>query len=250
MSTPDNNLSPNPGSSVTKAPSVWEIYYPRKIGGHRSVVYLSSFPEIVFFWPTILISFFCAFLQAVGAVDPVSAGWLFTVVALFNFLVLVQDFDQKQFIIVCLAFLAFLLLMWIANLYGIAFFKSIASWIAGFRPVMSTDFYVLSAVSLTVFFVWGAISPMFSYWMISQNEFVHFTQPIGRDTSIARIGCTISKEIPDVLECLLTFGGGTLVIKKDNQVLASIRNIPFLSLRMDAVEHMLAETRVTVAQES
>jgi len=250
MSTPGNSIDTKTSSAARaeKAPSVWDIYYPRSTAGHQSVIYLASFPAIIFFWPTILVCFFAAFFQGVG-LSPVSVGWLFTFVFLFNFLVLVQDFDQKQFLIVTLAFLACVLLIWIANLYGIVFFRSIAAWIATFQPVLSTDFYLLAGFLLLVFFVWGSLSPVFSYWMFAQNEFVHYTQPVGRDISIARTGCTVSKEIPDVLECMLSFGGGSLVIKRDNQTIATIANVPFLSRRMHAIEHMLSETRVTVAAE-
>ena len=59
------------------------------------------------------------------------------------------------------------------------------------------------------------------------------------------MGSTVSKHIPDILEFLLAFGGGSLVIKRDGQVLAEIQHIPFLGLRMRAIEKMLSETRVT-----
>ena len=49
-----------------------------------------------------------------------------------------------------------------------------------------------------------------------------------------------------VFEYALGFGAGTLIIRKDTQVLATIPNVPFLSLRMESIDHMLSETRVIV----
>ncbi|MCC6953026.1 MAG: hypothetical protein IT290_02795, partial [Deltaproteobacteria bacterium] len=108
------------------------------------------------------------------------------------------------------------------------------------------DGYLLLGVLLLGLFVWGLIIPLFSYWQFEQNEFVHYSQPAGRDMSIARANCTIYKEIPDIFECLLSFGGGTLIVRRNEQILASIPHIPFLGLRMDAIEHLLAETRVVI----
>ena len=55
---------------------------------------------------------------------------------------------------------------------------------------------------------------------------------------------TVVREIPDVLEMLLTFGGGTLVVKREGQVVVRIKNVPFLGRRMIALEQLLGVTRV------
>ena len=69
---------------------------------------------------------------------------------------------------------------------------------------------------------------------------------MGRDLSIARSDCSVYKEVPDIFEYLLFAGGGSLVIHRGGQVLATIPHVPFLSWRMPAIEHLLAETRVTI----
>ena len=235
--------------SKNDRPSVWEIYFPKRNLAHREAVYIASFPEIVYFWPLVLISLFCAFLQGVIGLGEVTTGWIWVAVALFNMLVLVQDFDQKQFFIVLLLVVVSILGIWLVNLYGFSFFKSLANWLMSFQPTLSTDAYLVIGLVSAVFFAWGMVSPLFNYWRIEQNEFVHFTQPIGRDMSIARLGCTVFKDIPDIIECMLTGGGGTLMIKKENQIIASIPNIPFLGLRMESIEHVLSETRVVVSTE-
>jgi len=86
--------------------------------------------------------------------------------------------------------------------------------------------------------------PMFNYWKLEHNEFVHYIQPFGRDMSIPRVGSTVSKEIPDILEFILTLGGGSLVIRREGEVVATIPNIPFLGRRMKVIEKMLSEQRV------
>jgi len=192
-----------------------------------------------------LVCFLAAGLQSIG-LSPVVTGWLALLVFAFNFIVLVHDFDQKRFIIFVLALFVTALLIWIVNLYGFTFLKSFAQWLLGFQPSLSTDAYLMLGSLLLLLFLWGIALPIFSYWRLEPNEFVHFTQPIGRDMSIARAGCSVFKEVPDIFEYLLSFGGGTLVIRRNEQTLASIPHIPFLGARMPAIEHLLAETRVVM----
>jgi hypothetical protein len=245
MSTQDTTAGTN---QEPRSSSIWEIYYPHKIAAeHRDCIYIASFSEIVFFWPLLLTCFLCASLQSISLFSPTAAGWLFVVVLTLNLLVLVQNFDQKQFVILILVLVALGLAVWIVNLYGFSFLRHLAHWILSFEPQFSTHSYLMIGTVLLVYFLWGLTAPLFSYWRLEQNDFVHYTRPAGRDLSVARMGCSVYKEIPDIFQCLLTIGGGNLIIKRDNNILASINNVPFLSLRMAIIEDMLDETRVTVA---
>jgi uncharacterized membrane protein YuzA (DUF378 family) len=185
-------------------------------------------------------------MQAASGGNSVAAGWFFVGMLALNFVVLAHDFDQKQFIIFMLALIVFGLLAWIMGLYGFAFLRNLVGWMFGFRPILSTDVYLLIGGVLIIMFLFGLISPRFNYWKFEQNEFIHYLQPAGRDRSIARAQCSVYKEIPDVFEYLLFFGGGALVIKRNDQVVATIPHIPFLSFRMPAIERLLGETRVVV----
>ena len=100
-------------------------------------------------------------------------------------------------------------------------------------------------VEPAVLFLWGLLHPIFNYWRFEHNEFVHFIQPFGRADSIPRAGSTVTKDIPDMLEYILTLGGGSLVIVREGQERARIPDIPFLGWRMKALDKMLSETRVT-----
>ena len=52
--------------------------------------------------------------------------------------------------------------------------------------------------ALLVLFVVGLFQPLFDYWRIEPNEFVHYVQPWGRDQSVPRQGSTVTREVPDV----------------------------------------------------
>lgn len=238
-------------SPATEAPknvrsSVWDIYFPKSGIGHPGAVYIASFPPIMYFWPTILVALFAAIVQGFSGTVSGNLGWFFVAVLALNFLVLVHDFDQKQFLIFLLAVVIFWMLVWIVDLYGFTFLRRMSNWILSFEPGLSTDAYFFIGGALLLLFLWGMVTPLFNYWLLDTNEFIHYTQPVGRDMSVARAGCSVYKEIPDIFECILSFGGGTLVIRRNEQVLATIPHIPFLGKRMAAIEHLLAETRVVV----
>ena len=247
QNSPAQALSSAPNAAAgRRSGSVRDIYFPRGGPEHRDAIYIASFPEIIYFWPTVCAFFLCAFLQGVAGLDGNFLGWFTVIVLCLNLLVLVQDFDQKKFLILMLTLLALVLGVWIVNLYGFTLIRRVAGWILSFQPSFSTDAYLLLGFFTLALYVWGLTSPLFSYWKLEQNEFIHYTQPVGKDMSIARLGCTIYKEIPDIFECLLGFGAGSLVIRRDDQILVTIPHIPFLGRRMAAIEHMLSETRVVV----
>jgi hypothetical protein len=233
-------------NSAPKSASAWEVYLPKKGPRLHGTVYVASFPPILYFWPTMVMCILAAISQGASGSESVVAGWFFVGMLTLNFVVLAHDFDQKQFVILILVLVVLGLLAWIVNLYGFTFLKNALHWIFGFKPVLSTDVYLLVGGVLIVMCALGLLSPRFNYWKLEQNEFIHYLQPVGRDRSIARAQCSVYKEIPDIFEYLLFFGGGSLVIRRNDQVVATIPHIPLLGLRMPAIEHLLGETRVVV----
>ncbi len=94
----DNKPLPSTSKESPPAnPSVCDIFYPRNIDLRQDAIYLASFPQIVLFWPTVLACFLCAIAQHFGA-SSIVVGWCFSCVVFFNFLPLIQDFDQKKFL--------------------------------------------------------------------------------------------------------------------------------------------------------
>lgn len=223
--------------------SIWEVYYPKDVVGDRSAVLVATFPMIIYFWPSLFVFLICGLLQAAGT-SPTMLGWFATVSLMFNLLVIVTDLSQKKFMIACLSLVVGGLLVYIAHQKEWAIVSGVGAWIAGLELTYSTDVYTVVTAGLWVFMAIGLLHPRFNYWRFEPNEFTHYIQPWGRDQSIPREGSTVVREIPDVLEMLLTFGGGSLVVKREGQVVVRIKNVPFLGRRMKALEELLGVTRV------
>ena len=241
----DPKATPEKSSSdPSRKPSIWEVYYPKDVHADKDAIPVASFPMIIYFWPTILAMLLCGTMQAVTSVEPSAIGWWGVGALCLNLMVIVTDLDQKKFLITLLVILAVVLGLWITNLKDMGVVGGLGRWVGSLEVSMSTHAYVLIFSILCVFFLLGMAQPRFNYWRFEPNEFVHYVQPWGRDQSIPRVGSTVSREVPDMLELLLTFGGGTLVVRREGQVVARIQHVPFLGRRMIAIERMLGVTRV------
>jgi hypothetical protein len=223
--------------------SIWEVYFPTHIDQEKSAVPVASFPMIIYFWPSIFVFLLCGLLQNMG-VSQTALGWAATASLAFNLLVIVTDLSQKKFFIALLSLIVVGLLLYIARQKEMGFVGGLGHWVAGLELYYSTDVYFVISGFLSVFMLLGLLQARLDYWRFEPNEFTHYVQPWGRDQSIPRQGSTVTREVPDVLELFLTFGGGSLVIRRENDVVARIEHVPFLGRRMKAIERMLGVTRV------
>jgi len=239
---------PIPEPTGLRKESIWEVYYPRNVHEDAEAIPIASFPMIIYFWPSMIALLICGTLQSATSIEPTSLGLLAVAVWTFNLLVIVTDLDQKKFVIAILIVLLVGAGAWVANLKDIAVVGSVAGWFGGLDVTFSTQAYLLMGVILVILFVAGMVQPRFDYWRFESNEFVHYVQPWGRDQSIPRLGSTVTREVPDMLELILTFGGGTLLVRREGQVVARIEHVPFLSRRMIALERLLGATRVRAVE--
>jgi hypothetical protein len=239
--------TPQEAPTTRPTDSAWDVYWPKRDDTRANSVRLASFPLILYFWPTLITFVACACLQGLGWVAPATLGWWGLCALAFNLLVLVTNLDQKKFLIAILSLALAGLGIWIGSLKGITFFSAAYDWLGGLEITLSTHAYAMVSCLLVVFSLLGLIQPRVDYWRLESNEFVHYLQPFGRDQSIPRQGSTVTREVPDILEFLLSFGGGTLVIRREGQAVARIDHVPFLGRRMVAIERLLGVTRVESA---
>jgi hypothetical protein len=240
-------VTPDPHVHLTTPPkreSVWEVYFPVRPDEDKEAVPVASFPMIIYFWPTMIAFLMCGTFQSFGWWSEGALGWIAVLALAFNLMVIVTNLDQKKFVILMLSLMACGLGVYIARLQNWAIIGDIGDWVASFHVTMSTAAYWLIGLFLLAFFFVGMAQPRFNYWRLEPNEFVHYIQPWGRDQSFPRQGSTVTREVPDLLEWFLTFGGGTLVIRREGQVVARIEHVPFLGRRMRAIERLLGVTRV------
>lgn len=242
--TPETPAHTHAGPAKLEKASIWDVYYPSKATVDKDAVILASFPMIIYFWPAMLAFLCCGVMQSLGWMEPNTAGWIGTSFLAFNLMVIVTDLDQKKFVIVSLLLIVAGMGIWMMADKDVAIISSIGQWFKSLDMGYNTHTLFAIFTVFWFFFCLGMIQPRVNYWRIEPNEFVHYIQPFGRDQSIPRLGSTVSREVPDILELLLTFGGGTLVVRREGQAVARIEHVPFLGRRMVAIERMLGVTRV------
>lgn len=229
--------------------SRWEVYFTKHVDADMDAIHVASFPMIIYFWPTMLTFLGCGLLQAPLDAPSGGIGWIAYLVMALNMVVIVADLDQKKFVIAVLTVVVLGLVGIVANMQGVGVAESIANLFGSIQPTFGTSTYFLFGLTLLLFFGAGMMQPLFNYWRFEPNEFTHYIQPCGRDQSVPRQNSTVVREVPDVLELLLTFGGGTLAIRREGEVVARIQHVPFLGRRMKAIERMLGATRVTMVED-
>jgi hypothetical protein len=233
-----------PAKSKRSKESVWEVYWPKNIDGHREALNVASFPPIVYFWPTMVMLLAGGLLQSLGLASEITIGWLVSATLTFNLLVTVVDLDQKKFVISLLVLALVCTGLWVAHDKQWAILGAFTVWLGGLEPTYNTDTLFLLLAAISSLFVIGMMRPRLNYWRFEPNEFTHYVQPFGREQSIPRAGSTVTREVPDMLELILLLGGGSLVVRREGQVVARIEHVPFLGRRMPALEAMLGVTRV------
>lgn len=242
-----SETTPAPSSgkaSSSQKVSPWEVYWPGDPNVDRDAIPVASFPMIIYFWPAMVTFLICGIVQSLGGEHSITLGWIATGMFAFNLMVIVTDLDQKKFIIAILFVALAGLGLWITTLKEVGFVSALTGWLGSLDIYYSTHVYFVIFFLFWFFFCLGMLQPRFNYWKLEPNEFVHYIQPWGRDQSIPRQGSTVAREIPDVLELILTFGGGTLVIRREGQPVARIEHVPFLGRRMASIEKLLGVTRV------
>lgn len=242
----DPTPAPTPSASTGKKTkeSIWEVYWPGDPNEERDAIPIASFPMIIYFWPAMLAFLAAGIFQSFGDEPSQTWGWITTGMLAFNLMVIVTDLDQKKFIIALLVVALAGLGAWITTLKDLGVVSGLMDWLGSLDIHYSTHAYFVLFFVIWFFFCLGMLQPRFNYWRLEPNEFVHYIQPWGRDQSIPRQGSTVVREVPDVLELILTFGGGTLVIRREDQPVARIEHVPFLGRRMAAIERLLGVTRV------
>ena len=228
--------------------SVLEVFYPFKLDIDRDRVYVASFPKIVFMWPTILALLVCAVVQmCIEAEISKALGWIFICVFSINWLIIAQDFPRLKFVILLLVLIVLALLLWVVDLKSVTLLEDIQEFLKGLNPGLTDHTYIIMFVILTLLFFWGMTAPLVDHWRFENNEFVHFIRPFGRDQSIPRLGHSVTLEVTDVFEFILC-GAATIVIRRENDVVARIENVPFAMRKMKAIDKIIGELKVRQAE--
>lgn len=206
---------------------------------HRVTIW--QFPKAIFAWPLCALSLLCLILYNAG-VNPEWLAWVQFVMLVGVILALALDVDIHMLAVFGLLLLIGLFCgLWMTYAFGIAVFQNIYTF---FRDLD------LQFNERTVFLWLGLGVILFAYslgrvlydgrWNMTANELQHQVL-FRRRQSFARGAKTVEAEYPDLIEWLLGFGAGTLIIldSRSRQVINRIPNVLALSLKIGKMDRLL-----------
>lgn len=209
-----------------------------------------QFPKAIFTWPLCVLSLLCLILYNLG-VNPEWLAWGQFVMLVGIILALGLDVDIHMLAIFGLLLLIGLFCgLWMTYAFGVPVFQNIYTL---FRD-LDLQFNEQTAV---LWFILGTILLAYSLgrvlydgrWSMTANELQHQVL-FRRRRAFARGAKTVEAEYPDLIEWLLGFGCGTLIIldSRSRQVINRIPNVLALSSKVDKMDRLLELREVVERQ--
>lgn len=200
-----------------------------------SVIYLVSYPKIVFLYPTYVASIVLGFFMLlVGEKDPVVhrieevMTLLFLMLMSMNLVVLSFDFPRTTSLTLFFAVAAVFMGCTLLFTFHPELWPFVGDILKMLRPWANASFYFLFATFMSVLYVMVWIGTRFDYWEIRANELLHHHGFLSDLERFSAPNLRISKEINDVFEYLL-LKSGRLILHPTNEprafVLDNVLNI-------------------------
>ena len=217
-------------------------------------VVFHCYPKLFFCWPLIVIGPLFWFIAAPGD-DPTVVsgrlevlGWLYLAAMAAVILTVSIDLERNYtafWLVACLG--ALFLCWWLIDAKNVGLFGDIRRWFADLNVQYDRGFALVLAILLAgpyaVMVLWSRLQHR---WRITHNEFEHYAW--GRaDDSLARGAKRVRSTYPDILEMLIGFGAGTLVVYSatGRNELRRIPHVPFLPFIRRRINRILELTAVT-----
>lgn len=215
-------------------------------------VIIHSCPEFIYFWPLVPLGLLFYSLSSYGLVGSETMAWIYINVFLICALTVGVDMGRNAslFTLIATALLWFFG-TWLRDKQGIPLIDQIFGFFHSLTPQYSADFGLAVSLGLGVIFavilVKVAVDERYRF---TNNEIEHIVFGM-RDDSIARGAKRIKVIYTDILELLLC-GAGTVEVysAQGKQLLATVKNVPFLVFRAKKISHILESMAVTPADES
>ena len=228
----------------------------KKSKGDQSdhAIVFHCYPKLLFGWPLIVIGPLFWLFAAPGE-DPAAVsgrlevlGWLYLVALVLVVLTISIDLERNHTVFWLFVFLFFFFLgRWLTDAKHFTFFGEIYRFFTDLDVQYDRSFAlgvsIFLALPYAVMLFWTRIQHR---WRITHNEFEHYAW--GRaDDSLARGAKRVRSTYPDILEMLLGFGAGTLVVYSatGRNELRRIPHVPFLPFVRRRINRILELTAVT-----
>ena len=202
-------------------------------------VKVTSYPKIIFLWPTWIISFiFWIYEMFGGAASPDQnslISWIWIIVFTFNLFVVTFDFAAGKFLLVVLLLLAL----------AVIFLTGIIPTYA--LPTMPIDkfFYLVITIIFTIIYGLLLLSRQFNYLEVTSQQITYHVGIFADERRYPAPSVRFEKKTEDVFERLMPPFCAKLVLKTEGGESAEImETVPMINTRLSAINKILEHLKV------
>ncbi|MEK7483206.1 MAG: hypothetical protein AABZ60_02615 [Planctomycetota bacterium] len=246
-------------------------------------VTIISYPKIIFFWPTMVISLIAGLMSHLGyfvdrhdskdkedepmVVDnkketgsseaPATAqkplplkgrrtlGLIWITVFAMNLCVIAYEFSRIKFIATIMGMIMMILAAFLANTHW-AFFEFLGKTIRGINIQANHSFYYGITLIFIVLFIAVKISTGWNYYVVENNMILHYHGFMGDVHRYPAPNLRMSKEITDIFEYCLGLSG-TLILHPSNESRAIVlENVLGINRKEERIKRLLGSLQVSI----
>ena len=205
-----------------------------------TVVYLRSYPKVIFFWPLALVSFVLWLLQMVVGEPVAGFGNFWLVVFFVNMFIVAFDFSSSKFFVLIMVVVVIVLLL-IFLVPG--FFSPPPPGDEGFKPGLTAEFYFVVTIIMALILGLVVLSSRFDYWKIERNEIYHKKGIFSTAERMPTKSLRILKEIPDVFEFFILRAGSITLMPGHGDVIP-LNTVLNINKKQKQIDYLLSHISI------
>ncbi len=214
-------------------------------------VYLVSYPNIVFLYPTVIAALFGAIFMLWNGNQPDAAyalipARIFLSVLMVNLVVISFDFPRTTSLTWFFAAVAVGEILWTFFRLNEGLIPAVTAQMMKIAPAANAMFYIIYALGMLFLYICVMVSRRFDYWEVRGNELLHHHGFLSDMERFSAPNLRIDKEINDVFEYLLLRSGRLILHPSQERRAIVLENVFFINSKEERITKMLGALQVRI----
>ena len=214
-------------------------------------VFLVSYPNIVFLYPTVIVALFGAIFMLWNGNQPDAdyariPGRIFLAVLMVNLVVVAFDFPRTTSLTWFFALVALGVLLWMFFHFNEGLIPAVTDQLRKISPAANASFYIIYSLGMLFLYTCVLISRRFDYWEVRGNELLHNHGFLSDLERFSAPQLRIDKEINDLFEYMLLRSGRLIMHPSQERRAIVLENVFFINDKEEKITKMLGALQVRV----
>jgi hypothetical protein len=200
-------------------------------------VNVTSYPKVIFLWPTWVMSFIYWLIGTFGSFETASKiHWIWLFVFTFNLFVIAFEFPAGKFLLVILFLIAIAIIFSIGVIPGFALPDI----------VIAKDFYLFITCLFTIIYGMLWVSRRFNYLEVTSQQITYHVGILADERRYPAPSVRFEKKTEDVFERIIPPFCAKLTMKVEGGEAAEIMDcVPMINTRLEAIKKILEHLKVS-----